>query len=163
MSVRNLKELGVSLQKIITRLLENDELIKLLYYADQDPLSQPALDEKQKRTEVFQKLIKIVPEAGPFKDTKSVLYVYVSQGIKYGANSEFRNIQIVIDSLVPLTTWMIKDSNLRPFAILGEIQKSLDGKTINQIGKLESGDFSLVDLTEENSVYRISFTLTQYD
>jgi hypothetical protein len=108
-------------------------------------------------------LIKIVPEAGPFKDTKSVLYVYVSQGTKYGANSEFRNIQIVIDSLVPLTTWMIKDSNLRPFAILGEIQKSLDGKTINQIGKLESGDFSLVDLTEENSVYRISFTLTQYD
>jgi hypothetical protein len=42
---------------------------------------------------------------------------------------------------------------LRPFSILGEIQKSLEGKTINGLGKIEGGDFSLDFLTDEISAY----------
>ena len=43
MASRNCQELGINLQKICSRLLANDDLIKLLYYADQDPLAQGAL------------------------------------------------------------------------------------------------------------------------
>ena len=37
MSARNLDELGVNLQKIVTRLQSNQNLLKLLYYTDKDP------------------------------------------------------------------------------------------------------------------------------
>jgi hypothetical protein len=48
---------------------------------------------------------------------------------------------------------MIKDSNLRPFAILGEVQNSLEGKTINGLGKIAGGDFELTRLTDKTSIY----------
>jgi len=43
MATRNLADLGLNLQKIITRLQSNQTLLKLLYYTDKDPLSQPDL------------------------------------------------------------------------------------------------------------------------
>lgn len=163
MSARNLGEMGINLQKIVTRLLANDELVKLLYYPHPDPLNAPALDQKQKQTSVYQELIHVIPKAEYREDEKSQIAVYVTRGSKISSNKEFRNISISVDCVVPLNSWIIKDSNLRPFAILGEIQNSLDGKTINGLGKLESGDFNLIDLTDENSVYRMTFNLTDYD
>ena len=37
MGVRNCSEIGVNLHNIINRLLNNDDLVKLLYYTDKDP------------------------------------------------------------------------------------------------------------------------------
>ena len=45
--VRDLKELGPNLQKIVTRLQSNQNLLKLLYYSDKDPLSHADLTQKQ--------------------------------------------------------------------------------------------------------------------
>ena len=43
MSTRNLSDLGLNLQKIITRLQSNQTLLKLLYYTDKDPYSKEDL------------------------------------------------------------------------------------------------------------------------
>jgi hypothetical protein len=45
MGVRNCAEIGENLQKIVKRLLANDNLVNLLYYTDKDPLNQPHLTE----------------------------------------------------------------------------------------------------------------------
>jgi hypothetical protein len=37
MSVRNCAELGENIQKIVKRLIANDDLVKLLYYESDDP------------------------------------------------------------------------------------------------------------------------------
>ena len=58
---------------------------------------------------------------------------------------------------------IIKDTNLRPFAILGEIEESLEGKTINGLGKIEGGDFDLNFLTDEISAYEQTFWIVTYD
>lgn len=47
MGVRNCAEIGENLQKIVRALMQNDELIKLLYYTDKDPLNQPALTDRK--------------------------------------------------------------------------------------------------------------------
>lgn len=136
MSVRNCEEIGVNLQKIMTRLFANQRLLKLLYYTDKDPYSQPNLTQDQIKTEIYEKLIKITPRVGPKETAHSILVLKVARGVTDNGNSEFRNIQIDIESFVPLTQWIIKDDNLRPFAIMGEVQKSLNGKTINGLGKM---------------------------
>lgn len=163
MSVRNCAEIGVNLQKIIKRLTSNQNLLKLLYYNDKNPLSHDDLTEEQIKKEVLEKLIKVVPRIGPKETANSIISVRVTNGRKNMENSEFRNILISVEIFVPLTQWMIKDSNLRPFAIMGEVQKSLDNKTINGMGKMVGGNFELNFLTEEISAYEQTYSLITYD
>ena len=161
--IRDLKELGPNLQKIVTRLQANQNLLKLLYYADKDPLSQPDLTPEQIQEEVFEKLIKIVPRVGPKETAQSLISIRVVNGITNKGNSEFRDIGLDIEVFVPLTQWFIKDTNLRPFCIMGEIQSSLNGKVINGVGKIQGGDFALNFLTEEISCYEMTFEFGEYD
>ena len=153
MGVRNCEEIGLNLQKIVNRLMANDNLVNLLYYSNKDPLNAPYLSEEEKREEVFEKLIKIVPRVGPKEDAKSIIALRVVSAHKISSNTEFKTVKIAIEIFVPLTQWFIKDSNLRPFAILGEIEKSLNGKKINGLGKISGGDFDLNFLTDEISAY----------
>lgn len=161
--VRNLEELGVNLQKIVTRLQSNQALLKLLYYTDKNPYAGADLTETQIKNEIFEKLIKIVPRVGPKETAKSIVSMRVVSGDVSRENDQFRNIQLEIEVFVPLTQWIIKDSNLRPFAIMGEIQKCLNHKVINGLGKISGGDFSLNFLTDEISCYEMSFNIIQYD
>lgn len=163
MGVRNCKEIGENLQKIVNRLMANDNLVNLLYYTDKDPLSQPHLTDEQKKKEVFEKLIKVIPRVGPKETAHSIIAIRVVGGQKLSSNTEFRNIKISVEVFVPLTQWIIKDTNLRPFAILGEIENSLEGKTVNGLGKMEGGDFDLNFLTEEIGAYEQTFWITSYE
>ena len=163
MSVRNCAELGVNLQYIIKRLFANQDLLKLLYYTDKDPLAGEDLTSEQIQNEVFEKLIKIVPRVGPKETAHSIVAVRVARGQGLAQNNEFRNVTIGVEVFVPLTQWIIKDSNLRPFAIMGEIQKSLNGKKIEGLGKMVGGDFALNFLTEEIGAYEQTFIITAYD
>ena len=49
MGVRNCEELGRNLQKIMNRLLANQNLLKLLYYTDKDPLSHEDFKKEEIR------------------------------------------------------------------------------------------------------------------
>lgn len=163
MSVRNCAELGVNLQYVVKRLLANQDFLKLLYYTDKDPLANEDLTNEQIQEEVFEKLVKIVPRVGPHETAHSVVAVRVARGQGLAANGEFRNIVISVEIFVPLTQWIIKDTNLRPFAIMGEVQKSLNGKKIEGLGKMVGGDFALNFLTEEIGAYEQTFMITTYD
>ena len=163
MSVRNCAELGVNLQYVVKRLLANQNFLKLLYYTDKDPLANEDLTNEQIQEEVFEKLVKIVPRVGPHETAHSVVAIRVARGQGLAANGEFRNIVISVEVFVPLTQWIIKDTNLRPFAIMGEVQKSLNGKKIEGLGKMVGGDFALNFLTEEIGAYEQTFMITTYD
>ena len=163
MGVRNCNELGVNLQKIIKRLMANDELVNLLYYEDENPLERPPLSTEVKQREIFEKLIKTVPRVGTKDTAKSVIVVYVQRAGKIPGNKEFKNVKILVDVIVPLTQWYIKDANLRPFAILGRVQESLDDKTINGLGKMVGGDFELNFVTDDVICYQQVYEITEYD
>lgn len=163
MTVRNCGDIGVNAQYIIKRLLANQDLLKLLYYTDKDPLSHDDLTPEQIQDEVFEKLIKVVPRVGPKETAHSVVALRIARARGLASNNEFKAVNISLEVFVPMTQWIIKDTNLRPFAIMGEIQKSLNGKKIEGLGKLTGGDFSLNFLTEEISAYEQTFVLTSYD
>ena len=163
MAVRNCAEIGENLIKIVQRLEANQNLLKLLYYTDKNPLSNTDLTEQQIKEEVFEKLIKIVPRVGPKETSTSIIAIRVVSADKNSTNDEFRDILIQIEVFTPLTQWIMKGTQLRPFAILGEIQKSLDNKTVNGLGKMKGGDFKLNFLTDEISCYEQSFGITTYD
>ena len=163
MATRNLADLGLNLQKIISRLQTNQNLLKLVYYTSKDPLNEEDLTEEQIKTEVYNKLIKIVPRIGYKETAQSMISMRVVRGRNNPENGEFRDFEIDIEVFVPLTQWFIKDSNLRPFAIMGEIHKSLNNKTINGLGKMHGGDFQINFLTDEIVSYEMVYYITSYD
>ena len=163
MGTRNLEDMGPNLQKIVTRLQSNQKLLKLLYYTGKDPYSEMDLTPEQIQNEVFEKLIKVVPRVGPKETATSVIAMRVVRGRSNSENNEFRDFELDIEVFVPLTQWLIKDSNLRPFAIMGEIHRSLNNKTIDGLGKFVGGDFQINFLTDEISCYEMVYGLTTYD
>lgn len=165
MAVRNCADIGINLQKITNRLMENDKLVNLLYYTGKDPLAESPLTSSQKKAEIFEHLIKVVPRinAEEKETATSLVSVRVVRGRQNAENTEFKDMIIEVETFVPLTQWLIKDSNLRPFAIMGEIQKSLNGKTIDGLGKMVGGDFDLNFISEEISCYVQMFYITSYE
>lgn len=163
MATRNLEDLGTNLQKIVSRLQSNQTLLKLLYYTDKDPLSGVDLTESQIKNEIYEKLIKIVPRVGPKETAQSLIAIRVVRGDSNSTNNEFRDFQIGVEVFVPMTQWLIKSSNLRPFSIMGEIHKSLNNKTIDGLGKMTGGDFQINFLTDEISCYEMVYSITSYD
>ena len=163
MAVRRLQEMGENLQLIAKRLMANQNLLKLLYYTDKDPLNQPDISKEIIQKEIFEKIIKVVPRLGPKETAKSAIAFREVSGKKISTNDEFQLIQINFEVFVPLTQWILKSDSLRPFLIMSEIEKSLDGKTVNGLGKMVSGGFDINFLTDEMSCYEMSFSIVTYD
>lgn len=163
MAVRNCADIGENMRRIIDRLLANDNLIKLLYYTDKDPLSHDALTDEQKRELIFEKLIKFTPHVGPKETAHSVLVLKVEDGRTLYENKEFRVVRFKVDTFCPLTQFAIKNENLRPFAIMGEVERSLKDKTVNGLGKLKGGDFDLSFITDDVICYTQLFSVSVYE
>lgn len=163
MATRNLEDVGPNLQKVVSRLQSNQALLKLLYYTGKDPYSEKDLTKSQIANEIYEKMIKVVPRVGPKETAQSMIVIRMVRGRSNPGNDEFRDFIINIEVFVPLTQWIIKDSNLRPFAIMGEIHKSLKNKTIDGVGKFTGGDFQINFLSDEMSSYEMTYFLTSYD
>lgn len=161
--VRNLGELGINLQKIVSRLMANQNLLKLLYYTDKDPLNGQDLTDQQIKEEIFDKLIRITPTVKETESAQSIVAMRITDGFLNTNNSEYRNIVVDFEVYVPHVSWFIKDTNFRVFAILGEIQKSLSDKTINGLGKFKCGDFDLNFVSTEMSCYILHGRFVEYD
>ena len=160
---RNLEELGLDLQKIVARLQANQDLLKLLYYTGKDPLSEEDLTPMQIRNEVFEKLIKVVPRIGSNETAKSIVTLRVVRARSNTQNDQFKDFEIDIEVFVPLTQWFIKSSNLRPFAIMGQIHKTINNKIIDGFGKVTGGNFQINFLTDEVGSYEMVYYVTDYD
>ena len=160
---RNLEELGLDLQKIVARFQANQNLLKLLYYTGKDPLNEPDLTPAQIKNEVFEKLIKVVPRIGSNETAKSLVTLRVVRAHSNTQNDQFKDFEIDIEVFVPLTQWFIKSSNLRPFAIMGQIHKTINNKIIDGFGKVTGGDFQINFLTDEVGSYEMVYYVTDYD
>lgn len=157
---RSLKRLGLNLQLLLKRLGANQKLLRYLFYSDEDPLSPEKIDVTFK--DVWQKNILPVPIIGTKDDSTSVISLKVLNGVEHEGNSEFIDVFLNIEVFVPITQWILKSDNMRPFLIMGEILESLDGKKIEGLGNLTALNFSINFLTEEMSCYEMQFYLTQF-
>jgi hypothetical protein len=52
---------------------------------------------------------------------------------------------------------------LRPYLILGEIEESLNEKTVNGLGKMIGGDFDTNFFTDEISAFEQNYWITSYE
>lgn len=163
--VRFLQEMGSNLIKMMKRLLANQNLLRLLTYTDKDPL---ALDKADiKANEAYLQgdngVVRIIPVIGAKENSQSIITLRVLKGVPSMDNPEFLDIYFSIEVFVPNEQWIIKGDNLRPYSIMGEIQKSLEGKNINGLGTIRGSGFSVNFFTEEMSAFIMNYRITQYN
>lgn len=158
MSVKHCEEFGPILQAIAKTLAQNETLCKLLKNTSMTPL------EEEVPQDIFGKNIRVVPLMNETNEESTVLLV-LKRGTLNNKNDEFTDLQLLVYVYTPLSQWNIlvdEKPNLRPFKIIGEIQKSLYKKAINGIGVITGGDFDLDLLTSESSSYLVEFSLNVF-
>lgn len=128
--------LGVEkdLRLICKKLMENQRLMKLLYYTEKDCLKGPQLTMEQIYSMINHQ-IKIVPYM-PIDEKCPTVVVVSMGGFKPNLkNPEFRDSTIRFDILCHPDHWNLGDFELRPFKIAGEIDTILDRQKLTGIGE----------------------------
>lgn len=157
------QEHGKNLIKITKKLLKNQNLCRLLVNTDLDPLNKDKHPEDINGMDLFQKNILVVPFLdSENQSTESKLVLYYSSGEVSNSNSDNENLSFIINVFCPFKEWRIAGDDLRPYAIMSEIRKSLQDKRINGLGEIRYEGFSLETLTEEMSCYTMEFYLNAF-
>lgn len=69
--------------------MSNNNLIKLLYNENIDPLSVE-IPPEVKNNKIFNDLIRVVPKVGTKDNAKSILAVYIPSGQNLSENNEYK-------------------------------------------------------------------------
>lgn len=158
------QELGTNLVKICKKLLNNQNLCKLLINTDLDPLNAKLHPDLENTIELFGSNVRVIPLVEPSdeKTTSKIIVIY-EDGQIYEGNLKSEYLKVAIYVYVPFSEWLITGDNLRPHAIMSEIRKSLSGKRINGLGEINYEGFTIATLTDQVGSYKMEFSISAFN
>ena len=159
MGVRDYKELSTVLKNVTMRLLSDQELCKLLYYNDYNPLSH---SDFPTTSFLLNDRIRFVPTIKAEEDSKCSIVMVIAGGELSAQNQDYRDIYLHLFVYTPYSEWIIAGDELRPFLLMSRIEALLKGKEIGGFGRLQSEDFELALSTETVSGYRMAFKIDTF-
>ena len=124
---------------IISKILDNPRLLKLIYYNTRDWKTKPDLTSDQIKSLFAKKQISNIPQLKIDDQNNRYNYLRISftDFIPNEENSFYRNSVIEIKIICPFDTWDLNDFQLRPYLIAGEIDSMLQGTHFSGIGLLQ--------------------------
>ena len=157
------QEIGINLIKIAKKLLDNQDLCKLLVNTDLDPLNEEKHPNNIDGISLLHKNIRVIPLlTAEEQTTQSKIVLLFDEGeISYN-NSDNENLSLIVNIYCPFKEWAITGDTLRPFAIMSEIRKSLQDKRLNGLGEIKYLGFSVSTLTEEMGSYIMRFSINAF-
>lgn len=157
------QEIGINLIKIAKKLLDNQDLCKLLVNTDLDPLNPNTHPNNIDGISLLHKNIRVVPlVTAEDQTTESKIVLLFDEGEVNRSNSDNENLSLLINIYCPFKEWSITGDTLRPFAIMSEIRKSIQDKRINGLGEIVYRGFNVSTLTEEMGSYMMRFTINAF-
>lgn len=157
------QEIGINLIKIAKKLLDNQDLCKLLVNTDLDPLNPNTHPNNIDGISLLHKNIRVVPlVTAEDQTTESKIVLLFDEGEVNRSNSDNENLSLLINIYCPFKEWSITGDTLRPFAIMSEIRKSIQDKRINGLGEIVYRGFNVSTLTEEMGSYMMRFAINAF-
>lgn len=124
-------------EEITTRILSNEDLVKLLYFSAPDCLRNEEYVVTPEILEtVAQQHVKIVPSLKIPENEGSYIIITFDNFVINPSNPEFMDNIIFMDVMSPIEAWVMDSYMLRPFRIKHELQREFSGKPLNGIGKM---------------------------
>lgn len=133
---------------IVSMIMKNNRLKKLLHYTSRDCLDKPSLTEDE-TVEMFGNEIKIVPKFLVDGSVYNYMIVNFNNFSPNLTNPEFRDNVIEFDIVCHYDQWKLKDFALRPYRIAAELDSMFNQQRLTGIGKLEFIGMSQIMLTDE--------------
>ncbi len=157
------QEIGINLIKIAKKLLDNQDLCKLLVNTDLDPLNPNTHPNNIDGISLLHKNVRVVPlVTAEDQTTESKIVLLFDEGEINRSNSDNENLSLLINIYCPFKEWSITGDTLRPFAIMSEIRKSIQDKRINGLGEIVYRGFNVSTLTEEMGSYMMRFAINAF-
>ena len=157
------QETGKNLIKLAKKLMQNQNLLKLLVNTDLDPLNEEKHPNNIDGISLLHKNIRVIPLlTAEEQTTQSKIVLLFDEGeISYN-NSDNENLSLIVNIYCPFKECAITGDTLRPFAIMSEIRKSLQDKRLNGLGEIKYLGFSVSTLTEEMGSYIMRFSINAF-
>lgn len=124
---------------IINKILSNKKVLRLLYYTSPDCLEWPSskdLTSSQIKEMFASKQISNIPKVKIDKDKKTYLRITFDSFTPNATNTFYRDHIVEIKIICHFDDWDLKDFELRPYRIAGEIDSMLDKQHLTGIGEL---------------------------
>ena len=133
---------------IISKMLENERLKRLLFYNTPDCLKRGNLTPKQS-VSLIGKNIRNIPKLKIDKSILNYVIVKFDRFTPNKTNPEFRDNQVEFDVICHYDQWGLEDFQLRPYKIAAEIDAMFNDKHLTGIGHLEFQGAAQIVLTNE--------------
>lgn len=161
-NMRNFRNIGTNLFKILTKLAGNKELCRLLTYPMPDIYNQ-ALPTDSECLQLINKNLLLVPKIPDITTDKGSFVVILFEDMELNEeNNEFLLSKITFDILCPLTDWIVEAESLRPFLIMAEINEMFNGKKLNNVGVLKLFTAERFTLTPDLGGYTMTFLNNEF-
>lgn len=135
MEQRRFAIMGQNLYVITAKFIRNQNLCRLLYYTDRDPLSINKTNING--IDLVRKNILVVPKPLDSLLTQENFVVIGFDSFYINPiNKEFKVGTIQITIMCPFEEWELDNNSLRPYLLMEEIDKELNEQKINGIGTL---------------------------
>ena len=121
---------------IVSKILENQKLLKLLKFTQKDCLRAPDLGGED-IMKMIDKQIRIVPQLLIDEDCPNYLVISMDNFVGNSTNPEFRDCIIQFMILCHPDHWNLGNFALRPYKIAGELDAMFNRARLTGIGTLE--------------------------
>ena len=118
---------------ILSMMLKNDRLKKLLYYQSPDALKRPNLTQEQSYS-LLGNQIKVVPKIKVDKSEWCYIYVNNDNFTQNPFNPQFRQNYLSFIIVCHFNDWQLENLGLRPIKIAAEIDSMFNNKRLTGIG-----------------------------
>ena len=131
---KNFATVEQDFQKIVERIFENQDVLKMLYYNTSDCTTKEDIIDETILKEISDNNVRIIPNLKIPENKGSIIVITFNNFLPNQSNPKFMDNAIFMDVLCPIDTWMMDNYMMRPFRIMNELQTSFDKQKLNGIG-----------------------------
>lgn len=129
--------MGTNTFLIANKLMQDQELCRLLKYQVRDPLNKEKYQDVD-GADLINKQILIVPKIFDDSTEKMSYVAAIFSGFTVDAlNAEFKQTVLRFDIACPYEEWLMDDRTLRPYLIMQRIDSMFNGFPLAGIGTLQ--------------------------
>lgn len=162
MSQRRFAVMNDNIFKVVTKLTKDQELCRLLYYTDNDPLAADKPDIKG--LELLNKNILVVPKIPDDVKTKeNYIIVLFDNFIIDPSNQDFKIVTVRFDIICPFDEWLLESASLRPYLLMQRIDDLFNQQKLAGIGNLKFNSAEQLVLSPALGGYSMEYAVDEFN
>jgi hypothetical protein len=150
-------ELNKNINNVLFKLIESQNLCKLLLYPTNDALSQPDISDTSSL--LFERIYPLPKIPDPVSETGSFLTV-LFDSFQLGNNVGTKQGLLTFVVIVHIDSWRMEGTGmLRPFAIMNEIDKLFNQERVIGVKKIDINDGRLIKMNDKFWGYELNYRI----